>query len=111
MVIGIYAREDIKAKTDEHICKQIEDCKEDAYKMYKTEDLKFVVYEDRHHGVCKSLMGLDALKRDVDDNKIDVLFTYTMGTLLASGIDMISFLSVLKQKGINVYYSLLCKKW
>ena len=111
MTIGIYAREDIKAKTDETILKQIEECKEDAYKMYKTEDLKFVVYEDQHYGVCEKLMGIDALKRDVADNKIDVLFTYSMGTLLASGIDMIPFLEVLKNKEIGVYYTLLRERW
>lgn len=86
MTIAIYARQSVFKEDSLSIDTQIETCKEEIARKYKTTDIK--VYEDRgYSGKNTARPQLQELKEEIENNRIDKVIVYKLDRISRNVVD------------------------
>lgn len=108
-IVAIYARQDLSEKNSIRIEEQLKYCYEEVQENNDDDDLiQYIIYEDRHWGVCNKLVGYETMLKDLNKKAFVELYYYGRKTLLGNKYEHFNDLYKFQKQRVKLYNADIC---
>lgn len=108
-VVAIYARQDLSNKDSIRIEEQLKYCYEEVHENNENNNLiQYMIYEDRHWGMCQKLVGYEAMLKDLSKKAYDEVYYYGTKTILGNKYEHFNDLFKFQKQRVKMFNADTC---